>query len=86
MYTRPVRWSAVTIYNHEDIKLNGFMDRGLDDSVHESHHFAIKENLVKVYSTDFARHYNFDDKKLRGNRYALHLDVLCNPSLVENVN
>ncbi len=85
-YTQPVRWSAVTIFNDEDIKLNGYMDRGLDDSVHESHHFAIKENLVNVYSSDFARHYNFDNKKLRGNRYALWLDVLCNPSLVENVN
>jgi hypothetical protein len=85
-YTRPVRWSAVTIYNDVDIKLNGYMDRGLDYSVHESHHFATKENLVNVYSSDFARHYNFDNKKLRGNRYALRLDVLCNPSLVENVN
>lgn len=83
-YQRPIRWSAVTIYNDEDILLNGYLKRGLDDSVHESHHFSIKENLVNVYSSDFARHYNFDNKKLHGNRYSLYLDVLCEPSLVEN--
>lgn len=85
-YKRPIRWSAVSIYNDEDIVLNGYIDRSLDSSVHESYHFEMKENLFNVSSSELARHYNFDKKKLRGNRYALRLDVLCNPSLVDTLN
>ncbi|RYV01469.1 hypothetical protein SOPP22_13855 [Shewanella sp. OPT22] len=80
-YERPVRWSAVTIYQDSGVT-QGYLKRGLDDSIHDTDHFEFNKKLDGNFSSGFIRYYQLNKDKLRGNRYSLFLNKYCEPSIV----